>query len=159
MRSHRTTGPAAPTAAVLALPMHLERARTDLLLAINRVRALGCTSAGTWLAPAAPLVRDPRLDWAAQLHTEEQALRDVLDHVGNGGTSPFDRMQRHGYVFRVAAENIASGSDGAEATLLQWLGSDGHCRALMGAEYVHCGVGRAVARTGTCYWTLDLAAP
>jgi uncharacterized protein YkwD len=139
--------------------MDLERARIDLLLAINRVRAAGCTSAGAWLPPARALVRDPRLDRAAQLHSEEQALRDLLDHVGSGGTSPFDRIRRQGYAFSAAAENIASGSAGAEATLAQWLGSDGHCRALMAGQYVHCGLGRAVARTGTHYWTLDLAAP
>jgi uncharacterized protein YkwD len=139
--------------------MDLARARSLLLVAINRVRAAGCSSAGSWLPPTTQLSADARLDAAAQAHSEEQARRGVLDHTSASGASSFDRMRAQGYGFRTAAENIASGSTTAEATLAQWLGSDGHCRALMSALYVHAGVGHAVSGSGVHYWTLDLAAP
>lgn len=141
------------------MPSDVDRTRLQLLFAINRVRAAGCSSGGSWLTPVGPLTREARLEAAAQAHSEEQARRDVLEHVGSGGSSAFDRIRAWGYAFSAAAENIASGNAEAEPTLAQWLGSDGHCRALMGARYVHAGVGHAVSPSGVHYWTLDLAAP
>lgn len=139
--------------------MELESARVTMLAALNGVRASGYVSSGSLLPPTPPLTRDMRLDAAAQLHSEEQAARDVLDHVGNGGTSAFDRIIARGYRYSAAAENIASGNAGAERTLAQWLGSPSHCRAMLSGLYVHAGIGVGVSRSGQFYWTLDLASP
>ncbi len=107
----------------------------------------------------APLVREARLDLAAQRHSEEMAQRDVLDHVGNGGTSAFDRIRAVGYSWRAAAENIASGNADAIATLQQWIHSPGHYQNMINPLYTQVGIGHAVALGGRHYWTLDLATP
>lgn len=131
-------------------------ARSALLEELNQLRAVGCACAPV-AVPA--LARESRLDDAAQRHTEEMAQRDVLDHVGNGGTSAFDRIRGTGYSFRAAAENIASGNAGSSATLAQWIHSLGHCQTMMSALYTQVGIGHAVAASGRHYWTLDLATP
>jgi uncharacterized protein YkwD len=121
-----------------------------MLDAINRERAR---------VGVAPLSPDVRLQEAAQRHSEEMAQRDSLDHVGNGGTSVSDRIHRAGYAWRAVAENIASGSAGADATLVQWLNSPGHYQNLISPLYTQAGIGHAVSARGRDYWTLDLAAP
>jgi uncharacterized protein YkwD len=129
----------------------------DLLWAeLNRLRASGCGGASLVVPD---LSRDARLDLAAQLHTEEMARRDVLDHVGNGGTSAFDRLRTAGYTYRAAAENIASGNPTPLGTLDQWRYSPGHCLNMMSPLYTQVGLGHAVAASGRHYWTMDLGAP
>jgi uncharacterized protein YkwD len=129
--------------------------RERLLVELNRVRGTGCACAQA----SHPVARDPRLDQAAQLHSEEMARRGMLDHVGLQGQSPFDRVRAAGYAFRAAAENIASGNADASRTLTQWLNSSGHCQNMMSALYVHVGIGHAMSASGQHYWTMDLAAP
>lgn len=124
--------------------------------ALNGVRSVGCACAP---ASVPTLARDARLEMAAQLHSDEMALRDVLDHVGHGGTDAFARIRAAGYSFRAAAENIASGNADPVGTLNQWIYSLGHCQAMMSALYTHAGIGHAIARSGRHYWTLDLATP
>jgi uncharacterized protein YkwD len=119
-------------------------------------------TAGLWveLQRVRPsLARDSLLDAAAQAHSEEMAQRDVLDHVGHGGTNAFDRIRAAGFSWRAAAENIASGNADPHGTLQQWLNSPGHYANMMNPLYTHVGIGHAVARSGRHYWTLDLATP
>jgi uncharacterized protein YkwD len=137
----------------------LENLRNELLLELNRARASGRQCGVSFHAALPPLSRESRLDAAAQAHTEEMARDDHLDHVGRDGWGPFDRIRAVGYSFRVAAENIASGSPGATATLWQWLNSPGHCVNIMGADFLHLGIGHARAASGTDYWTVDFGTP
>jgi uncharacterized protein YkwD len=130
--------------------------RAELMNELNRLRSVGCACAPL-AVPA--LALDARLEVAAQRHTEEMASRDVLDHVGSGGTSAFDRVRAAGFPNRAAAENIASGNTDPRLTLYQWVYSLGHCETMMSALYTHAGIGHAIAPSGRHYWTLDLATP
>lgn len=126
---------------------------------LNRARVIARCCGADRQHAAAPLLRDARLDAAAQLHSEEMARRELLDHFSAGGASAFDRIGATGYSFCAAAENIASGNERAEATIAQLLGSPGHCRNIMSPLYIHVGIGHARSPSGQHYWTFDFAAP
>ncbi|HEY6879779.1 MAG TPA: CAP domain-containing protein [Polyangiales bacterium] len=126
---------------------------------LNRARGVARCCGSDPQVAVPPLVRDARLDAAAQLHSEEMARRELLDHFSASGASAFDRIRAAGYSFRAAAENIASGNERADATIAQLVGSPGHCRNIMSPLYLHVGIGHARSPSGQHYWTLDFAAP
>ncbi|RMG95645.1 MAG: CAP domain-containing protein [Deltaproteobacteria bacterium] len=109
---------------------------------VNMYRAQGadCGQYG-WMGPASPLVMQPNLRCAARVHSKDMADRGFFDHVNPDGEDPFDRMMKAGYSFFTAGENIAAGNDTAEATMQQWMNSDGHCRNIMNPDFAEIGVG------------------
>jgi uncharacterized protein YkwD len=68
-------------------------------------------------APLPPLVMQPRLMQAAQDQVTWQGPRGELGHVGEGYSSPFDRMRRRGVTKRVAGENISYGASGLQIVI------------------------------------------
>ena len=108
---------------------------------MRRAEGANCGSAGTF-GPAAPLVMQPNLRCAARVHSEDMADRGFFDHVNPDGDDPFDRMMKAGYaIMKTAGENIAAGNATAEATMEQWMNSDGHCANIMNPDYKEIGVG------------------
>ena len=60
-------------------------------------------------AATGPLVMEARLRCAARVHSLDMANRGFFDHVNPDGEDPFVRMERAGYSFQAAGENIAAG--------------------------------------------------
>ena len=59
------------------------------------------------------------------------------------------------------AENAAAGNDSVRATLAQWMGSPGHCRNMMGADFREVAVARKdnLSSTYRFYWIMVLGTP
>jgi len=106
----------------------------------------------------APMAVSPELEAAAVAHARDMADRRKMAHKGGDGSSPFDRMERQGYVFRSAAENVAYGFDDVDAVMSGWIRSPGHRRNILG-PYAEIGVGRATARDGASYWCVTFGTP
>jgi uncharacterized protein YkwD len=156
--------PIAPEAAVSAEPLtssELSQLRAQMLTAVNNARAKARTCGATTYPAVPALTRDSRLELAAQRHSADMASKNFFSHTGSDGSSPFDRMLDAGYNFRAAGENIAAGYPDVARTLDQWLKSEGHCKNIMNAKFVHLGVGFAdnSASTYKYYWTQTLGAP
>jgi uncharacterized protein YkwD len=107
----------------------------------------------------ARLVEDAVLARAARGHAEELASRRTLTHTS---TDPARRtmtmrIEAAGGTWTRAAENLASMSGSASnvpaQTVRVWMGSDGHRRNLLEADYTHTGVGIAVDSRGVWYVT------
>ncbi|MEU3898904.1 CAP domain-containing protein [Streptomyces sp. NPDC045251] len=115
--------------------------------AVNRQRKqAGCS----------PVRLHGALDRAAQKHSGAMARTRRLTHTGTDGSSPADRMRAAGYRVGSAGENVAAGSDTAEAAVTVWMRSAPHRDILLTCRYTHAGVGRAKGSGGP-WWTLDLA--
>lgn len=115
--------------------------------AVNRQRKqAGCS----------PVRLHGALDRAAQKHSSAMARTRRLTHTGADGSSPADRMRAAGYRVGSAGENVAAGSDTAEAAVTVWMRSAPHRDILLTCRYTHAGVGRAKGSGGP-WWTLDLA--
>ena len=75
------------------------------------------------------------------MHSKDMYDRDFFDHTNPDGELPWDRMDRAGYNWSAAGENIAAGNPTAAATVQQWMESDGHCANIMSADFTELGVG------------------
>jgi uncharacterized protein YkwD len=129
---------------------------TALLAGVNRQRAQH---------GLAPLALDARLTAAAQAHAEDMAARNLLSHESSDGARLDARLERAGYRYRFAAENISAGLPDPLRTVERWMESKGHRANILEKTATEAGIGhvdlpRADARTGfRNYWVLVLARP
>ena len=101
---------------------------------------------------------DSRLNQAAQLHSQDQAARKTMSHVGSDGSRAGDRITRAGYAWRSWGENVAAGYGTAESVMAAWMNSPGH-RANILSGNTEIGLGLAYASNGVPYWTQVFATP
>jgi uncharacterized protein YkwD len=118
-RATTTTAPAATAPA------------DQVVTLVNDVRAdVGCEA----------LTVDDQLTAAAQLHAEDMAARDYMDHVNPEGMDPQDRASAQGVTDPVG-ENIAMGYPDAQAVMDGWMNSPGHRANIENCDYRTIGVG------------------
>jgi len=132
-----------------------------VLTLTNRARARARTCGGVRMGRARPLVWNRTLARVAHEHSRDMAVHGYFSHTGRDGSSPADRMERAGYRFRAAGENIAAGVSLASAASVvrAWLASPAHCRVLMSPAVRELGVGRVVgAGPYWVYWTQEFGA-
>ncbi|MTB49512.1 CAP domain-containing protein [Lewinella sp. W8] len=115
---------------------------------VNATRAEGCRCGNTLMPPVAPLEIDERLMIAAQLHSEDQAQMNRMQHQGSDGSRVSDRVTRTGYRWRRVGENVAWNYPNIASVVQGWFNSEGHCLNLMNANFQHMGFGES-----NRYWT------
>ena len=122
---------------------------------VNLARASARSCGGQSFSATSPVGMEPRLRCAARVHSQDMAERGYFDHTNLEGESPFDRMERAGYRFRAAGENIAAGQPTPEDVVNGWLESPGHCSNIMSPDFQHLGVGYYFTQSGQFphYWT------
>jgi len=122
---------------------------------VNDLRAAGftCPEGQSFAPNPTPLLFDCRLWKASQLHSQDMADNDYFSHDSQDGRSPWDRAEDQG--ISANGENIAAGRSGAQETLDQWKGSDGHCRNMMNPDnkLFAVGYGYNPASSFRHYWT------
>jgi uncharacterized protein YkwD len=106
-----------------------------------------------------PLVKaSARLEAAAMAHARDMAEHERMDHKGSDGSTPFRRMERQGYSYRRAGENIAYGQPDVEGVMKVWMNSPPHKKNILGG-FSQIGVGYATAEDGTPYWCVTFGFP
>jgi len=132
----------------------------DVLDIVNENRESGasCGAQGSF-GPADPLTMDAALRCAARKHSKDMNDRDFFDHTNPSGEDPFDRIDKTGYEWVAAGENIAAGSPDAEGTMAQWMGSDVHCANIMSPDFEEIGVGYHPGGPYDHSWTQVFATP
>ena len=96
--------------------------------------------------PLGELRWEPGLARAAEDHAADIGTRGVLDHFGDNGESPLDRVARYGILQGPGGENIAVGFADARLVVLYLLIDDGvpdrgHRKAFVDRRYEQVGVG------------------
>lgn len=124
-----------------------------VLQATNMWRASGA-DCGTYgrKDPADPLILDPDLVEAAQVHADDMATNDFFSHTGSDGSNFSQRVGRTDYTGFAIGENIAAGGSQAEGVVQRWVDSDGHCRNLMNPDARHLGAGFQVGGPYGTMW-------
>ncbi|MCU0501377.1 MAG: CAP domain-containing protein [Anaerolineae bacterium] len=129
---------------------------TRVVELVNQARAKeGC----------APLAMNAALNNAALRHSEDMARNDFFSHTGSDGSSPWDRMEREGYQWSRAGENIAIGYVTPEDVMDGWMNSAGHRANILNCNFRDIGVGYAYLANDSGqvnyrhYWTQDFGAP
>lgn len=75
--------------------------------------------------PLPPLKASRGMSLAGHEHIRRDGPLGRYGHDGNDGSSPFDRMNRHGRWLRIAGENLAYGMDTAEYVIIGLIIDDG----------------------------------
>lgn len=86
-----------------------------------------------------PLYMAPYLCDVANVRVRESIFN--FDHNRPDGSKFHTAIDYSLVPFSKAAENLAAGSDNAEATFEQWKNSPNHWKAIMNPDYTHIGVG------------------
>jgi uncharacterized protein YkwD len=106
-------------------------------------------------AGCAPMTVNAQLTTAAQLHSQDQAARTTMSHVGGDGSTFDQRILRTGYRADAMAENVAFGYPTAAAVMDGWMNSPGHRANILNCALKGIGVGVATGPDGLLYWTQD----
>jgi hypothetical protein len=81
----------------------------------------------------APLHRDPRLDKAARLHSQDMAAHSHYSHTSTDGKGPKERMEAQGYD-DASSENIDAWPTTPKDAFDAWMHSPGHRANILGCR-------------------------
>jgi uncharacterized protein YkwD len=97
------------------------------------------------------LADDPRLDMAAQQHSDDMSSRDYFSHTTPEGVT-FDKRELAAGYPNPGGENIAQGQTSAQQVMTAWMNSSGHRANILNCSFVAIGIG---LNTNRWYWTQD----
>jgi uncharacterized protein YkwD len=139
-----------------------------LLDAINAKRASGfACPAPVGNRPAVPAVTwNAKLELMSLKHTNvlvnvNADFSKVDPHTGVGDGTVATRASGVGYAFLAIGENIAAGQLNVTEAMDDWLASEGHCKAIMDADFTQIGASKLSTNGGAyaTYWTLNFGKP
>lgn len=117
--------------ALAASPVAAAGPAETVLSEVNSARAkAGC----------GPLRLNGKLTAAAKGHAKAMAEQNFFGHAGKDGARFTSRLQRQGYSYRSAAENIAAGQKSAGQVVASWLKSAGHRRNILNCRMTETGI-------------------
>lgn len=138
------TASAAPTASAQA-GGKVARYEAEINRLVNKARTEhGC----------APLRRDPRLDKAARLHSQDMAAHGFYAHTAPNGKDPKERMEAQGYD-DASGENIDAWPTTPKGAFDAWMHSPGHRSQILACHSKSTGIGVALGGKLRAYWTQD----
>jgi len=108
-----------------------------------------------------PVALNDKLSAASKVHAEDLAAHGIISHTGTDGSGHGDRVQRQGYVFSIAAENVATGQKSWEKVFKAWQKSPGHNENLLRDDVTDFGIALVYDPTTTyqTYWAMVVASP
>ncbi|WP_371397707.1 CAP domain-containing protein [Fretibacter rubidus] len=108
-----------------------------------------------------PVTLNTKLIQASDVHAQDLAIHGNAAHEGSDGSTHSDRIQRQGYYFTVAGENVATGQKSWDKVFKAWQDSPGHNENLLLADATEFGIALVYEPTTTylTYWTMLMAAP
>ena len=125
------------------------RLATAQLNAYRRLHGLG------------PLKYNDKLTAASQVHAKDLAAHGTISHSGTDGSGHGERIQRQGYAFSIAAENVATGQQSWAKVFQAWKDSPGHNVNLLRNDVTDFGIALVYEPKTTyqTYWAMVVAAP
>jgi uncharacterized protein YkwD len=124
--------------------------RTDMLAAVNKLRATGCRCGSKQMPAVPPLRWNGQLEAAAIRHANDMSSHGHFDHVGTDNSEFDDRITAAGYKWMEIGENIAVGYDAVPSTIQGWINSVEHCKQMMSSKVDEMGA----AKSGK-YWVQE----
>lgn len=108
-----------------------------------------------------PVMLNEKLNRASHIHAADLAQAGIISHTGTDGSSHADRVQRQGYYFSIAAENVATGQNSWEETFKAWQDSPGHNENLLRDDVTEFGIALVYEpkTTYSTYWAMLVASP
>jgi uncharacterized protein YkwD len=100
------------------------------------------------------------LEWAAQSYAQTLAAGNLLEHIGQDGSTPSDRTLAQGYDGDWIGENIAPGQLSVGDVIDDWVASPGHYANIIREPYTHVGFGEVQLQGDRYhpYWVQEFGA-
>jgi uncharacterized protein YkwD len=89
----------------------------------------------------AALSLNSKLNAAAQAKAQDMANRDYWSHNTPDGQEPWVFIQKAGYTYQKAGENLAYGFDSSNSTVAGWMNSPSHRANLLDSAFADVGFG------------------
>jgi len=108
-----------------------------------------------------PVKINYKLNLASEVHARDLADAGIISHTGTDGSTHGDRIQRQGYYFSIAGENVATGQKSWNDVFQAWKDSPGHNENLLRADVVDFGIALVYEphTTYSTYWGMIVASP
>lgn len=108
-----------------------------------------------------PVRLNKKLNLASEVHAKDLAQAGIISHTGTDGSDHGDRVQRQGYYFTIAGENVATGQKSWEEVFQAWKDSPGHNENLLRDDVVDFGIALVYEPKTTylTYWSMVVASP
>ncbi|RMX63178.1 hypothetical protein KXD40_002122 [Peronospora effusa] len=125
--------------------------RAEMLKKVNQVRADHGVG---------PLCMNIKLQNAAQVHSTDMAVHNLMSHTGTDGSQPQKRIHAEHYVESTQAENVASGQKSIDAVMASWMNSPKHRANILSPRFTMfgCGFDDKDKSKFPSYWTQVFAA-
>ncbi|MBK9151187.1 MAG: CAP domain-containing protein [Saprospiraceae bacterium] len=121
---------------------------------VNEIRNKGCKCGRVYMQPVGPVRWNETLYRSAEVHAKEMMQFNYFAHFSKDGLDIGDRLQKAGYNWQVAGENLGEGQKDFEEVLQDWLESPSHCRMILHPRVTEMGV----AKIGK-YWVQHFGKP
>lgn len=121
--------------------------KSAMLRKVNRIRTTGCFCGKRYMPATNPLSWNDILYESALGHAKEMTRYNFFAHFSVNGEDIGIRLDKYGYNWQVAGENLGEGQKNFDEVLEDWLDSKSHCKMLMSPKVDEM----AVARHGR-YW-------
>ena len=144
-----------------AIPSDDKSVARQVLTLVNEARASKRRCGSENFAATRPLNSNSVLNKIAQLHAEDMARHQQMQHEGSDGSTPAQRVTRQGYRWKAVGENVAAGAGTAAEVVDGWLHSPGHCANIMNPMFTEMGIAYAVNQRDeyAVYWAQEFATP
>lgn len=116
---------------------------TDFLAAVLPSVLTDLTNTARAESGLALVTRNPILDKAAEAAAQDMAAKGYFSHVAPDGTAPWYWLDRAGYSYSYAGQNLAINFTDSENVQTAWLASPTHRDNIMKREYTEVGFGTA----------------
>jgi uncharacterized protein YkwD len=107
---------------------------------ITSSSVLGTMNAYRKVTGLAPYFIDPRLTAAAEDRMRHMEDLGYWAHQAPDGTSPFTWVEKRGFNFSMAGENLAEGYETVEVLVDSWMQSSGHRANILSPAYTSVGI-------------------
>lgn len=91
----------------------------------------------------APLKASPILEKAAQMKADDMAAKGYFSHATPDGRTPWYFLDKAGYVFSAAGENLAVNFFDSKDVAEAWMNSAGHRANMLNSSYTEIGIATA----------------
>lgn len=99
--------------------------------AVNKIREKGCYCGKRFMKPVQKIKWNDTLYKSAYKHADEMYKHNFFAHFSAAGDDIGARLEKSGYNWQVAGENLGEGQVTFEEVLNDWLQSYSHCVMLM----------------------------
>lgn len=102
-----------------------------MIEAVNKIRATGCKCGSKYMIPVGKVQWNNELYKSAMEQAKEMHNFNFFAHYSVDGLNIGQRLEKVGYNWEVAGENLGEGQISFYEVLADWMKSESHCKMVM----------------------------